>query len=490
VPEQPAVDQDRFGKVEQAGVGYIPDEQRGSRPLNLFTVFFSGNLAFGVIVFGWLPVTYGLSFVDAVVSSLVGIAIGTLLVAPLGLLGPRTGTSTPVSSGAHFGVTGRLVGSALSLMFALAYAAIAVWISGDALVAVGHRLLGLSDGGAVRAVAYGLISVEIVVVALYGHGTVVAMQRFVLPVVGMTLLVGVFAFASGFRPAPAGTGNYLLGQYWPTWIFAVIMGLGGPLSYAVGMGDYCRRISRRHGDRRILLACAGGLFLGLGLTSVFGSFTATAFNGRAGSYVQNLVDVAPTWYVLPIVLIALAGGLGQGVMTIYSSGLDLTAFIPRLRRVHTTLITSLAALGLVYLGAVATAAVDSITAMTVVLNAFTGPWVVIVLIGFLRGRQHGYHPGDLQVFNERRRGGRYWFTGGWNLRAIVPFLLGSGFGLLAVDTRLYHGPLAQLGGGVDVSVAGSTLIAAVGYLIATRCWPERIAGPIPQPVLTSQGERA
>jgi purine-cytosine permease-like protein len=159
-------------------------------------------------------------------------------------------------------------------------------------------------------------------------------------------------------------------------------------------------------------------------------------------------------------------------MNVYSSGLDLTAFIPRLRRVHTTLITSVAALALVYLGAVATAAVDSITAMTVVLNAFTGPWVVIVLIGFLRTRRHGYDPADLQVFNERRRGGRYWFTGGWNLRAIIPFFLGSGFGLLAVDSTLYRGPLAGLAGGIDLSVSGSLVIAAVGYLVAVRLWPE------------------
>lgn len=489
--EKRAGEVDRFGRVEQTGVEYLPDEQRGSRPLNLFTVFFAGNLAFGVIVFGWLPVTYGLGFVDAVTSSVVGIAVGVLLVAPLGLIAPRTGTSTSVSSGAHFGVTGRLIGSGLTLMFALAYAAVAVWISGDALVAVGHRLFGLPSGDAARAVGYGLITVEIVVVALFGHGTVVAMQRFVLPMVGALLLLGIPAFAPRFQPAPAGTGQYLLGSYWPTWIFAAVIAFGGPLSYAVGMGDYCRRVSRRHGDRRVLLACAGGLFLGLGLTSVFGSFTATAFGGRSGSYVANLVAAAPGWYVLPILLIALVGGLGQGVMNVYSSGLDLTAFIPKLRRVHTTLITSAASVALVYLGAVVTQAVDSITAMTVVLNAFTGPWVVIVLIGFLRTRTAGYHPADLQVFNERRRGGRYWFTGGWNLRAVLPFALGSFFGVLSVDSALYHGPLAGLGGGVDISVLGSMLIAALGYLVALRHWPERLGQPIAPitPAVAGQGER-
>lgn len=472
---------DRFGHVEQEGVEYLPEHERTSRPLNLFTVFFSGNLSFGVIVFGWLPVTYGLGFGDAVIASVVGIAVGTLLVGPLGLLGPRTGTSTPVSSGAHFGVTGRLIGSGLTLLFALAYAAIAVWTSGDALVAVGHRMFGLGGGEGVRLLGYGLIAAEVVVVALFGHGTVVAMQRFVLPMVAALLLLGVPAFATQFQPAPAGTGDYLLGGYWPTWIFAAVIAIGGPLSYATGMGDYSRRVSGAHSNIRVLSACCGGLFLGLSLTSLFGSFTATAFGRLGGSYVQNLVTVSPAWYVLPVLLIALVGGLGQGVMTVYSSGLDLVALLPRMRRVHTTLITSAISVTLVYLGAVISDAVDSITAMTVVMNGLAGPWVVITLIGFLRTRH--YDPADLQVFNQGRRGGRYWFTGGWNVRALVPFALGSVFGLLAVDTQLYHGPLAQLAGGVDISVLGSMTVAGAGYLLITSFWPESTrAANVPTPI--------
>ena len=53
---------DRAGRVEEAGVAYIPEAERDSRPANLATVFFGGNLAFSVIVFGWLPVTFGLGW--------------------------------------------------------------------------------------------------------------------------------------------------------------------------------------------------------------------------------------------------------------------------------------------------------------------------------------------------------------------------------------------------------------------------------------------
>ena len=210
---------DRIGHIEETGIEFIPEAARDSRPANVAAVFFGGNLAFSVIVFGWLPITFGLGWWSAVTASAIGLAIGTLVTVPLALLGPRTGTNNTVSSGAHFGVTGRLVGSALTLAFALAYAAIAVWTSGDALVGGAHRLLGTPTGDGALAVGYALIAIEIAAVALYGHGTVVALQKIVVPVVGVLLLLGIVAFAGSFD-AGYGGGDYILGGFWQTWVLA------------------------------------------------------------------------------------------------------------------------------------------------------------------------------------------------------------------------------------------------------------------------------
>jgi purine-cytosine permease-like protein len=462
---------DHARRIEQTGIEHIPESARDSRPANLAAVFFGGNLAFSVIVFGWLPITFGLGWWSTVTASLVGLAVGTIVTAPLALLGPRTGTNNTVSSGAHFGVTGRLVGSGLTLIFALAYAAIAVWTSGDALVASAARLFGTPLGDGALAVGYALIAAEIAVVALYGHATVVAVQKIVVPVVGVLLLAGIVAFAGSFDPGYAG-GGHILGGFWQTWALAVAVAAAGPLSYAPSLGDYTRRISRRHGDRRVLAAAALGVFGGLFATTLFGAFTASTFSSLGDSYVQDLVAFAPAWYVLPILIIGLAGGVGQGVLNLYASGLDLASLAPRLSRVHTTLITSAAAFVLLYVGTFAFDAVDSITAMTLVLNGVAAPWVVVNLLGFLVARRGRYDPHDLQAFNEGRRGGRYWFAGGWNPRAVGAWAAGSIVGLLAVETELYSGPLAHLADGIDLSLAGSALVAGATYLVALAVWPE------------------
>ena len=43
-------------------------------------------------------------------------------------------------------------------------------------------------------------------------------------------------------------------------------------------------------------------------------------------------------------------------------------------------------------------------------------------------------------------------------------MIGGAFGVLAVNTTLYVGPLADVAGGVDLSTIGSAAIAGVIYL--------------------------
>jgi purine-cytosine permease-like protein len=457
--------------IEAVGVEYIPEEARDSRPANLAAVFLGGNLAFSVIVFGWLPVSFGLTFWSAVTASAVGIALGTLITAPLALFGPRTGTNNPVSSGAHFGVRGRLIGSALTLLFALAYAAISVWTGGDALVAACARLFGTPSGDGALAVGYALIAAAMVAVALYGHGTVVAVQRLLVPLAGVLLALGVVAFAGRFHPGRPG-GELLLGGYWSTWVLGVVVAAAGPLSYAPSLGDYSRRIPRRrHGDGAVLRAAAMGVGLGLLVPTMFGAFTAASFDRPTDDYVLGLVAAAPAWYAVPILLVGLAGSVGQGALNLYATGLDLESLAPGLRRVHTTLISSAVAVALVFAGTFLVDAVDAITAMTLVLNAVAAPWVGVLLVGLL-ARRGRYDAADLQRFGRGRGGGRYWFARGVNPRAVGAWAAGSAFGLLAVATSLYTGPLADLAGGVDLSLAGSFAIAAAAYALALRISPE------------------
>ena len=114
-PPEIALTTDRVGEVENAGVEYLPEDARDSRPRNLGAVFLGANLTWTNVVFGAFAILFGLSFWQTLASMAVGIAVGTLAVLPTAIIGPRTGTNMTVSSGAFFGIRGRFIGSGIAL---------------------------------------------------------------------------------------------------------------------------------------------------------------------------------------------------------------------------------------------------------------------------------------------------------------------------------------------------------------------------------------
>src|SRR5262249_54663330 len=189
------------------------------------------------------------------------------------------------------------------------------------------------------------------------------------------MILGVFAFAGGFDPGAPG-GEYALGGFWQTWALSAVLFAAAPISYGPTIGDYTPRISSiRVSDKQICGALGVGMFLGVLLPSLSGAFPAMTFATPPASYIDDLVAASPAWYVLPIVVISLFGGMSQGVLCVYASGLDLEGLAPRLKRTQTTIITAAVAIALLYIGGFVFDAVDSVPAMTVALDAVLTPWV-------------------------------------------------------------------------------------------------------------------
>ncbi|MEU0599182.1 cytosine permease [Streptomyces sp. NPDC006393] len=454
--------------IEQRGVDTIPEEERTSGPRDLVSILLGSNLCLGVIIFGWLPPSFGLDWWGSLSSIVVGTAVGTLFTAPLALVSLRTATNLSTSSGAQFGVRGRLVGSVVGLLLALGYTALTVWIGGDVMVSVLHRLFGLTPTGLSYAVVYTLLAAATVAGAVYGYRVLLAMSRVLA--IGMTALLalGVIAYAPHFSTAALPeAGGYLLGGFWPTWFLATVAaGLSGPIAFITLLGDYTRYISpRRHSSRRVLHATWLGLILGLLVPQLFGTFTA--YGARAAlDYAGPLVEASPTWYLVPLLLSASAGSVGNAGLMLYSMGLDLDAILPRASRARATYTVAVVATVCVFVGHYAWNAQSAMTSFVLLLTAIGTPWAVITLIGFARCR--GVYDADaLQVFNRRSRGGIYWYRAGWNVRATVSWAVGAVVGLLAVSLPSYQGPLLRLTGGVDCSFLLSGAVGGAVYLLLT-----------------------
>ncbi|CAM5311616.1 Cytosine permease OS=Streptomyces alboniger OX=132473 GN=CP975_25420 PE=3 SV=1 [Streptomyces alboniger] len=455
--------------IEQRGVDTIPDGERTSGPGDLVSILIGSNLCLGVIVFGWLPVSFGLGFRQSVSAVVAGTVLGTALTAPLALVSLRTGTNLSTSSGAQFGVRGRLVGSVVGLLLSLGYTALTLWIGGDVMVGTLHRLLGLPAGGFSYGVVYALLAAATVIGAVFGYRVLLRLSRVLAFAMTALLVLGVIAYAPDFTAsALPEAGGYLLGSFWPTWLLALVAaGLSGPIAFITLLGDYTRYVSpARHSSRAVLGAAWLGLLAGLLIPQLFGTFTAYAA-GAALDYAGPLVAASPGWYLVPLLLAASAGSVGNAGLMLYSMGLDLDAILPRASRARATCAVAVAATGCVFAGHYAWEAQDAMTSFVLLLTAVGTPWAVITLIGFARCRG-AYDADALQVFNRRARGGAYWYRAGWNVRATAAWALGATTGVLAVSLPSYEGPLLPLTGGIDCSFLLSGLVGGVTYTALTR----------------------
>lgn len=467
--------------IETNGIEQIPDHQRHASPTDLFRLIFGGANTFATAVLGSFPVLFGLSFEAGLWAIILGVAVGALILAPMGLFGALNGTNNAVSSGAHFGVHGRIVGSFLSLLTAVAFFSLSVWSSGDALVGGAKRLAGLPETDITLGLAYGLFAVLVLIVCIFGFRFMLWVNKIAVWASSLLFLLGIAAFAGPFDAAFAGSVN--LGQpgFWAAFVGSAILAMSNPVSFGAFLGDWSRYIPRHTPQSRIMLAVIAAQ-AGTLIPFLFGLCTATLVATQAPQYIEannyvgGLLAISPTWFFLPVCLIAVIGGMSTGTTALYGTGLDMSSVFPRLlSRAGATVLIGVAAIAFIFIGRFSFNLVQSVSTFAVLIITCTSPWMVIMILGLIT-RRGFYHADDLQVFTRGQRGGHYWFLHGWNWRGMGAWIPSASVGLCLVNLPgQFVGPLGELAGGIDLSLPITLGLACVLYLTLLTLFPEPAA---------------
>lgn len=470
----------RATDVEQHGIDQIPARERTSGPFDLFRIQFGGANTFATIILGTFPIFLGLSLGQAVLATCTGVVVGALVLMPLGLFGPRTGTNNAVSSSAHFGVQGRVLGSFLALLTAISFYSISVWVSGDAIMGAASRLFGIADSDLLRGLIYAVLGALVIVVVVYGYQFMLLINKIVVLANTVLILLGVVAYAPDFDFGYRSPG-YALGGFWPTFILSALIVMGNPVSFGAFLGDWSRYIPAETPPARLLAATFLGQLATL-IPFLFGVGTATLVAGD--DYVVELIQLSPLWYAVLLIVVAFLGGMSTGVTSLYGTGLDFSSVFPRLNRVQASLFIGSLAFVFILVGRLVFNLIDSVNAFIGAIVICTTPWMVIMTIGYVI-RRGQYFPEDVQVFNQGRIGGRYWFNGGFNWRGLAAWIPAAIAGLLFANyPPLIEGPFRNaVAGGIDVSLPVSLGLAAVLYLTLLLVFPE------PRHAFGSQGPR-
>ena len=471
-------------EVERRGIEIIPDAERTATPFDLFRVAFGGANTFATVVLGAFPIlVFGLSFWQALAATLLGIVLGSLILMPMALFGPLNGTNNAVSSGAHFGVVGRIVGSFLALLVAITFFAISVYTSGDILVGALDELLGTGRSEALVAVAYAFFALAILAICLYGFQFMLAVNKVAVITATALYVLGAIAYGPDFD---AGFGGFAEGEaLTAAFVGSTLLVMSNPLSFGAYLGDWSRYIPRGASKGKLLLAAFCSQ-LATVIPFGFGIATATVIALNApeaaavADYAGGLIEVTPGWFLVPVCVIAIIGGLSTGTTSLYGTGLDFSSVFPRLSRFQSTLLIGAISIGIIFLGRFVLDFVQTIITFATLIIVCTTPWVVVMTMGYLV-RRGWYLPEHLQVFNRGQKGGAYWFSSGVNWRGMLAWIPAAVIGLLFVNIPdQFEGPLRNVAGnagfdrlaGVDISLAVAIVLAAVLDALALLLAPE------------------
>jgi purine-cytosine permease-like protein len=324
-------------------------------------------------------------------------------------------------------------------------------------------------------------------------------------------LLGAIAFAGDFDPSYAGVftasaDSATQALFWPSFIGSALIVLSNPVSFGAFLGDWSRYIPANAPRRKVVGAAFLSQIATL-LPFVFGLATASIIATKAPKYVDpaapdfvgGLLAISPSWFFLPVCLLALIGGMSTGTTSLYGTGLDFSSVFPRLSRVQATILVGVLSIAFIFIGRFGFDLVQSISTFATMIITCTTPWMVVMILGFYT-RRGWYDPDALQVFNRRQRGGRYWFTHGWNWRGMTAWWVAAVVGVLFTNIPgQFVGPLGDLANGIDISLPLSLAVAAVLYLAMLRLFPEprAVYGPegprlartvdVPVPPITGPG---
>ena len=466
------------GTLEQHGIESIPDCDRTATILDFMRIEWAGLNSLATAVLGAFPILFGLSFWQSVAATMLGVTLGSLILAPMALFGPLTGTNNAVSSSAHFGVVGRILGSFLSLLTAVAFFSISVWASGDAVIGAAQRLFGLRPTDLSFATAYAAFALAVLTVAIYGFRLMLLVSKIAVVAASLLFVVGFYAFYPLFDAHFAGAGlRWGEAKFWPAFVGAALVVLANPISFGAFLGDWSRYLPRDTRRGRLMMASILAQTLSL-VPFMFGLVTTSIIARLAPHFLEQvdytggLIAVAPRGFFMPLLLLAVLSGMSTGTTSLYGTGLDFSSVFPRLSRPQATLFIGTIAIGLIFVGRFAFNLVDAITTFVSLIVVTTTPWMVVMMIGYFV-RRGWYEPDAMQVFNRGQRGGLYWFRRGWNLQGVTAWILSATLALLMVNIPGHFvGWLGRFAGDLDLSLLAALVLPAILYPALLYLAPE------------------
>lgn len=312
--------------IEITGIEIVEDKDRTAKPRNLFLPWFASNISvFGMSYGAWI-LGFGISFIQAVIVSVIGVVLSFAICGVIALGGKRGSVPTMVMSRAAFGVNGAKIPGVISWLTSIGWetslAITAVLATNTILARLGWAG---DDSTVVKVVAAAIVALLIVLGAVAGYHIIMKMQAVLTWITGLTTVVYIILVAphinfAGILSHPNGSSASMLGA-----LVMVMTGMG--LGWVNIAADWSRYQKRETPGAQIVFWNTLGGSLGPVFMIGFGLMLAGSDKNLSTAIgsdpVGALATILPTWFLVPFLLTAILSLLSGAINGIYSSGLTL-----------------------------------------------------------------------------------------------------------------------------------------------------------------------
>lgn len=371
----------RAGRVERIALEPTPAEQRAGRSIRLFWLWFAVNSSVVSIALGAVILGLGVSLRQAVMATLLGVALSFL---PLGLgtlAGKNSGQPTMVVSRSTFGTAGNVIPALVAVITRLAWAAALLWMLG---IGVAEVLVGsgLLPGVGRLEIALATASIGLVIAAVvagFGFG-LIAVVSAIVSIISVVLVAGLVVLTASYVDLEAALalpdGDWALLLSGAVLVFSVV-----GLAWANSSGDVARYQAKGTLGGAAVMFSAFGATIPAFVVICWGAVLAASNPVLAEGLAENPLDLVsrllPLWYPVPLIAAIALSLISAAALALYSGGFAVLAMGVRASRpgavVFSILVTgALVAVLLVIVPDTAALFRDVVTTLAVPVAAWAG----------------------------------------------------------------------------------------------------------------------
>jgi trigonelline permease len=439
------------GIVEENSIGFVPLAARHGKVRDLFTLWFTTNIAPLPVVTGAMAVqVYHLPLGWGISAIILGHLVGALVLGACSAQGPQMGLAQMIQSRGQFGRYGALLVVTFATLLYVGFFTSNIVLAAKSVHAL-QPAIGLPVGAIICALAAAGIGI-------LGYNVIHLLNRIGMWFMGLGLL---FAGVKLLSVMPAGTwsaGHFtMLG-----WLSMFSLAAVWHISYACYTSDYSRYLPPSVGIRGPLLASFAGAALGAAASFSLGAIAVAAAPADADP--MGVVSAATGLLGPVLMLLFVFNIVSHNALNIYGAVLSLitmtqTFFVSWMpgRRARVVLSALVLAGCLTVATLSANDFVPRFISFVIGLMVVLAPWATINIVDFYFIRKGRY---DIASFFEAD-GGIY---GRLDAKAATAYVAGILVQLPFLSSGIYTGPLARATGGLDIGWLIAPLVTTAVYL--------------------------